>query len=536
MPPPAVDGEMPLPPARLTDLCDTEPTPFRDERQRLTPSTSGVDPAASGRDQVRQMGRSGSRGSPPELHGNMTMQAKMKRKVRELAMWHKRSRRSGGGGMPSRGLRQACGDLMLEGVLRFFGVCAWLSDNFVGLGMLVSTALAYKFPHFGRQEGPLRPEYSVTALTAVLFFLFGVTFRRERLREAVLHIRLNTFVLFYTFIIVPAVLYLALLLPGVRSAFSVELRLGILVTACMPPSSTTTISLTHVAGGNEGVAVASTTIGHLIGVFVSPALISVLLASEQFTEQVQLARPAVLRLLSCVVVLPLVAGQVCQAFLPRGKARAPAGLLPLLSREEDDCGARFAATRLVGHLSQFVLLVLNYYVFCSCFAHLGTLEWKELSRSIVPLCAFVAVQLLLQLVLCWGLLSLTAVEPTARVAVLLACASKTESLAIPLVITMFDRSTPIGLLPVPIVLQNCLQAVLLGLLVGPLRSWLRSERTKLASSMPPAFIASGSTLFTPGDDMLQHGGETDWGHMPDPLESSALDTHRADTPSGKHIV
>eukprot|EP01065_Artemidia_motanka_P030012 TRINITY_DN36045_c0_g1_i1.p1 TRINITY_DN36045_c0_g1~~TRINITY_DN36045_c0_g1_i1.p1 ORF type:complete len:563 (+),score=137.51 TRINITY_DN36045_c0_g1_i1:86-1774(+) len=451
---------------------------------------------------------SGGRGHRTKAHATLLgidnaalrdVEIKMKKKVRELALWQKKVAGASRRTAAHSARRQVCMDFMIEIVFRVFQLCTWLSDNFLGWGMLLSTALAYRFPSFGRQGGPLRPEYSVNSVTAALFFLCGLMFRRDKLREALLHFKLNSFVLCYTFLIVPALTYGAMMLGPVSSVFSVELRLGILVTACMPSSSTTTIFLTHAAGGNEGVAVANTTLGLLTGVFVCPALISILLASPQFTEKVRVVRPAVLRLLFGAIILPIIAGQLCQAFLPKGKARSATTLLPLTSRDDDrsEDSSRIGVGRIVGQLSQLLLLVLNYYVFCSAFAHLRPEESAELASGIVPLFGFLLAQQALHMLLCWGILSAAGVEPPARVAALLCCSSKTEGLAIPLVITMFDR-TRLGLLPVPIVLQNCAQAILGAVLSTPLRSWLARERTRLSmAGFARLEGAFGSETLTP---------------------------------------
>eukprot|EP01062_Namystynia_karyoxenos_P064324 TRINITY_DN5726_c0_g1_i1.p1 TRINITY_DN5726_c0_g1~~TRINITY_DN5726_c0_g1_i1.p1 ORF type:complete len:633 (+),score=227.88 TRINITY_DN5726_c0_g1_i1:134-2032(+) len=452
----------------------------------------------------------------------------MKKKVRELAMWQKKvagsaRRQAAHHPSPRPPPRQACTDFVVEMVFRVFQFCTWLSDNFLGWGMLVSTALAYKFPSFGRQGGPLRPEYSVNSVTAALFFICGLMFRRDRVRDALLHFRLNAFGLAFTFLVVPALTYGALMSPQLSRLFSVDLRLGILVSACMPPSTTTSIILTHAAGGNEGVAVANTALGHLVGVLLSPALISLAIASPQFTEKVRTVRPAVLRLLVGAIFLPMLAGQLCQVFLPKGKSKGhtPAALLPLL-RDDDRCDepVRGRGARVFGQLSQLLLLVLNFYVFCSCFAHLREADSRELSSSVVPLFAFLVAQQVVQVGLCWALLSSCALDPAARVAALLCCANKTEGLAIPLVITMFDR-TRLGLLPVPIVLHNCAQAILGAVLTSPLRAWLRQERARQRAS------ACFARLDAPGFAGVFSGAgqqpAPDWGPLrPSPITPAAI--------------
>lgn len=111
---------------------------------------------------------------------------------------------------------------------------------------------------------------------ALLFFLHGAKLSREAIISGITHWRLHTLVLSVTFIMFP-LLGLALkpiLLPLVGPV----LFQGILYLCCLPSTVQSAIAFTSMAKGNVPAAVCSASASSLLGIFLTPALVSLILA------------------------------------------------------------------------------------------------------------------------------------------------------------------------------------------------------------------------------------------------------------------
>lgn len=111
---------------------------------------------------------------------------------------------------------------------------------------------------------------------ALLFFLHGAKLSREAIISGITHWRLHALVLSVTFIMFP-LLGLALkpiLLPLVGPV----LFQGILYLCCLPSTVQSAIAFTSMAKGNVPAAVCSASASSLLGIFLTPALVSLILA------------------------------------------------------------------------------------------------------------------------------------------------------------------------------------------------------------------------------------------------------------------
>jgi len=111
-----------------------------------------------------------------------------------------------------------------------------------------------------------------------LFFLHGVRLPREALLSGVTDWRLHVAILASTFVAFPLIgLGLAAALPG---ALTPELWTGILFLCALPSTVQSSIAYTSIAGGNVAGAVAAAAFSNLIGVFLTPLLVTLLLEAQ----------------------------------------------------------------------------------------------------------------------------------------------------------------------------------------------------------------------------------------------------------------
>jgi sodium/bile acid cotransporter 7 len=110
---------------------------------------------------------------------------------------------------------------------------------------------------------------------AALFFLHGVNLSREAMTAGLGHWRLHLLVLVSTFVLFPLLGLGVQLLPS--SVLSAPLATGILYLCCLPSTVQSSIAFTSIARGNVPAAICSASLSNLLGVFVTPFMVSLLI-------------------------------------------------------------------------------------------------------------------------------------------------------------------------------------------------------------------------------------------------------------------
>src|SRR3954463_9375748 len=101
-------------------------------------------------------------------------------------------------------------------------------------GLVLAVLLAALVPWIGARGGPLRSEVTVHLAVAAAFLVSGLTLPLAQLRAAFARARLHLFVQGFSFVLVPALVWL-LLLPLLRwCGGSPALVQGFIVLACLP--------------------------------------------------------------------------------------------------------------------------------------------------------------------------------------------------------------------------------------------------------------------------------------------------------------
>ena len=136
----------------------------------------------------------------------------------------------------------------------------------------------------------------------LLFFLYGTRLSTAETLAGVRHWRLHAFVLATTFVAFPlAGLSARLLEPSILTP---ALASGVLLLCLVPTTVQSNVVYTRIAGGNVAGAVVSASLSSLIGVFLTPALVALLMAADATVDA-----DSVLRIVLQLFV-PFVAGQL----------------------------------------------------------------------------------------------------------------------------------------------------------------------------------------------------------------------------------
>ena len=183
----------------------------------------------------------------------------------------------------------------------------WLDKRFFLVGMVAAIALAAAYPNAGAKGGALQSRVtSGWVAVCIIFFLSGWSLKTRELVKAALYCKLNSVVQIFNLAFVPLVIY------GLVSALYLtplddKLLKGLLISSCLPTTVSMCVVLTKTAGGNDAAAIFNAAFGNLLGIFVTPLLILLLVGDES-----NLALTDVLLKLTLKILVPLAVGQCVQ--------------------------------------------------------------------------------------------------------------------------------------------------------------------------------------------------------------------------------
>jgi solute carrier family 10 (sodium/bile acid cotransporter), member 7 len=145
---------------------------------------------------------------------------------------------------------------------------SFVPDNFT-LALVAVVVLASILP---AQGGVARLFDGLTAFAiGLLFFLHGAKLSRDAIRGGLMHWRLHLLVFACTFVLFP-LLGLALR-PLLQPLVTRELYTGVMFLCVLPATVQSAIAFTSIAHGNIPAAVCSASASTLLGVFVTPLLV-----------------------------------------------------------------------------------------------------------------------------------------------------------------------------------------------------------------------------------------------------------------------
>ncbi|MBC8058058.1 MAG: bile acid:sodium symporter, partial [Rhizobiales bacterium] len=153
----------------------------------------------------------------------------------------------------------------------------------------------------------------------LLFFMHGAKLSREAIVAGLTHWRLHLLVFAATFVMFP-LLGLALR-PLLQPLVTPDLYVGILFLCALPATVQSAIAFTAMARGNVPAAVCSASASSLIGIFLTPVLVGLMLAQHGAAASFDSVRAIVLQLL-----VPFVAGQIARRWIGPFVERHKAGL------------------------------------------------------------------------------------------------------------------------------------------------------------------------------------------------------------------
>ncbi len=141
---------------------------------------------------------------------------------------------------------------------------------------------------------------------ALLFFLHGAKLPRDAIIAGIAHWRLHLTIFGVTFVAFPLMGWG--LKPLLSPLVTDELYLGVLYTCALPATVQSAIAFTSIARGNVAGAICSASASSLIGIFVTPLLVGLLLDRQAGGGD---TLQAVIKIVE-MLLLPFVAGQLAR--------------------------------------------------------------------------------------------------------------------------------------------------------------------------------------------------------------------------------
>jgi sodium/bile acid cotransporter 7 len=173
------------------------------------------------------------------------------------------------------------------------------------LALLVTVGVASVLP--ARGIWAVGFGHLTTVAIGFLFFLYGARLSTREALDGLRHWRLHGLVLACTYVLFPLLgLLCRLLVPHVLTP---ELYAGVLFLCFLPSTVQSSIAFTSIARGNVAAAICSASFSNLIGIVLTPLLVTVFLVSGGGVS-FDSVRDIVLQLL-----VPFVAGQVLRRWI-----------------------------------------------------------------------------------------------------------------------------------------------------------------------------------------------------------------------------
>ena len=175
------------------------------------------------------------------------------------------------------------------------------------LAILAAVGVAALFPVHGAAVAPFG--LFTKATIAILFFLYGARLAREAVIAGLLHWRLRVFVLSVTFVVYPLIgLGIGAVFDGL---FASGLMLtGVLYLTCLPSTIQSSVAFVATARGAVATAVCTASASQLVGVFITPLLVGLLLRTQGVQVPLSAIEGIILQVLA-----PFIVGQIVHPWM-----------------------------------------------------------------------------------------------------------------------------------------------------------------------------------------------------------------------------
>jgi sodium/bile acid cotransporter 7 len=310
-----------------------------------------------------------------------------------------------------------------------------LAKDWFLLGMISAVVLASIAPEIGRSGGPLRADILANVGIFAVFFLHGIGLSTDKLRAGLSRWKLHLLVQAFTFVVFP--LLFLVFRAALGGHLPPHLMLGFLYLAALPSTISSSVAMTGIARGNVAAAIFNATLSSLIGVFLTPLIVSLAMGSGRG----ELSLGEAMLKIAGLLVLPLFVGQA---------------LRPL-------AGAWFARyKRYTSTFDRLVILLLVHVSFCDSVR--GGL-WTNHGLSTIAMTAgFAALFLATVLVLTRRAAIWLGLDKEDEIVAVFCGSKKTLASGVPMAKLLFGGHPGLGVIVLPIMFYHQIQLLVCSVL------------------------------------------------------------------------
>lgn len=295
-------------------------------------------------------------------------------------------------------------------------------------GMVTMVAIASFLPDLGRSGGLLHIDSLTNYGIAAVFFLHGMGIPSEQIKAGLTRWRLHLLVQGFTFVVFP--LLWLLLHFAFQGVLPPMLMLGFFYLCALPSTISSSVAMTALARGNVPAAIFNATLSSLLGIFLTPLLVS--LVARSSGQHMDFGHAVVN--IATLLLLPFVVGQLLHPRLGHWFARYK---------------------KYTGIFDKTVILLLVFGSFCDS-VHAGL--WTNYG-PLMLLETLAGAALVLAMVLTLTTLAARALKfPVEDEIVAVFCGSKkTLAAGVPMAKVLFGTLPGLGLIVLPIMFYHQLQ-------------------------------------------------------------------------------
>lgn len=290
---------------------------------------------------------------------------------------------------------------------------------------------------------PIRASYAegfghlTTIAIAILFFLHGAKLSREAVIAGMMHWKLHLLIFSITFILFPVLGLLAR--PILEPLLGSQLYIGFLFMCFLPSTVQSSIAFTSMAGGNVAAAMCSASFSNIVGMFISPILVSIFILGQ--SQHGFDASSAILKIVALLLV-PFVLGQLSRAYVYPTLAKHPS---------------------IVKGFDQGTILMVVYAAFSS--AVIAGL-WQQLNAwTLIALLAACGLLLAVVMLTAYFAARLFGFNQADQISIFFCASKKTLASGVPMAQILFIGH-PLGLVVLPIMLFHQIQLMVCGVIAN----------------------------------------------------------------------
>lgn len=296
------------------------------------------------------------------------------------------------------------------------------------LGMILAIIFSIKTSPVGSSGGLLHLDVVTSLGIALVFLLHGLNLSRKDIAAGMTNWRLHGFIQSTTFVVYP----LLWLIFG--HLFSLHMPSALAIGFCyllvLPSTISSSVAMTSIAKGNVPGAIFNASLSSILGVFITPLLIFVLVGIEGESGDAIGTIVSVAKLL----ILPMVIGQLLRPVLKNWLARNK---------------------QIINKIDKIVIILIVYNVFCDS---IDSNIWSQFSLTLLLSSVVLCLVLLLAMVhlVQWSAKKV-GFNRQDEIAAVFCGTKKTLAAGVPMAKVIFANDPSLGMILLPIMLYHPIQ-------------------------------------------------------------------------------